>query len=351
MKNKAKIHPDFYKHLVKVFLVLLATCSFVLGLLWVVLDYYESTTPDGALIHYTDLIAKGEYDEIYEESKKVFAQFNPAEDYIEYLKSVYEGVDVKKAGFIKSLYNTDTFTYYDMVIDGDKIANLEIRKDDKKNKWNVRTLTNSRSIKIDSPVNDVKSVINGNVINSDYITDSNIPSLAYENLHDPSIAPRVYQYFVDNLVVIPEVEVANQNYIIVKDAILDQYYAGPKVDEETLAIYEEVMIKAATTYCMYITEDTSFNNLRKLLYTKSNFYDAIRTFDNAFFSEHDKIEFENMKTFDILQLGEEGFIGSISFDFIVTAGSRTKTYTSTYQMTFLKQNNKWLMTNLVIAEE
>lgn len=351
MKSRSKIHPDFYKHLVKVFLVLLATCTFVLGLLWVVLDYYESTTPNGALIHYTNLINKGEYDEIYEESKKVFPQFNPPEAYTEYLKSVYDDVDVKKAGFIKSQYNTDTFTYYDMVVDGNKIASLEIRKDDKKNKWNVRTLTNSRNIKIDSPVDDVKTLINGNVINSEYLIDSNIPSAAYANLDDPSIAPRVYQFFVDNLVVVPDVEVANQDYLIVKDAILDQYYAGPEVDEETRLEYEEVMIKAATTYCMYITEDTTFNNLRKLLYSKSTFYDAIRTFNNGFFSEHDKIEFENMKTFDIIQLGEHGFIGSISFDFIVTAGSRSKTYSSTYQMTFLEQNNKWLMTNLVIADQ
>ncbi|MEG0240188.1 hypothetical protein [Anaerorhabdus sp.] len=350
MKKHSKIHISFYKGLGQTFLVLIAISSFFLGLLWIGLNYYESTTPNGALIHYIDLLEKKQYNEIYDESKKVYAQYNEKETYVDYLKSFYGDLDLSKATFEKQNYNSTEFEYYDMLIDGSSIATIEIKKDADKNKWNARTLTNVHSYKIDTPTTDLQMVVNDNLIGSDRIVAKDTPSVAYANLKDQEQAPLITQYFIDNLIGDPNIDVQNSDYVLVKDAILDQYYAGPVLDAETLSEYEELIKTVATTYCMYITEDATFNSLRKLMYTKTEFYDAIRSFNNAYFSAHDRIEFENMNVFDVVEISEDGFIGSVSFDYIVYIGERSQTYSSTYQLTFLKVNGKWLLSNLVIAE-
>lgn len=350
MKRHSKIQLSFYKGLGQTFLVLIAISSFFLGLLWIGLNYYESTTPNGALIHYVDQLEQKQYDAIYEESKKVYAQYNEKDTYTEYLESFYGNLDLSKATFEKQNYTSTEFQYYDMIIDGTPIATIEIKKDADKNKWNARTLTKVHSYKIDSPTTDLQMVVNDNLIGSDRIVARDTPSVAYSNLKNQEDAPLVTQYFIDNLIGDPIIDVQNNEYILVKDAILDQYYAGPVIDAETLSEYEALIEKVATTYCMYITEDETFNNLRKLLYTKTEFYDAIRSFNNAYFSTHDSIEFKNMNVFDVVEIGEDGFIGSVSFDYIVYVGERSQTYSSTYQLTFLKVNGKWLLSNLAIAE-
>ena len=53
-----------------------------------------------------------------------------------------------------------------------------------------------------------------------------------------------------------------------------------------------------------------------------------------------------------MPIGENAFIGSISFDYIVSATDVTKTYSSSYQLFFVKNSyGKWRMTNLCILSD
>ena len=53
-----------------------------------------------------------------------------------------------------------------------------------------------------------------------------------------------------------------------------------------------------------------------------------------------------------IHIGENAFIGSISFDYIVSATDVTKTYSSSYQLFFVKNSyGKWRMTNLCILSD
>ncbi|MEA4874394.1 hypothetical protein [Anaerorhabdus sp.] len=351
MKIKhGKVHSAFYTQMVRLFLVLVAIGSFCLGLLWIGLSFYESVTPNGALNHYVQLVKNGDFEEIYDESKKVYSQFNTKDEYIAYLEEFYSNVDLSKAAFTKKSYDEGDYQYYDMTVDGQTITTLELKKDSNKNKWNVRTLTEARSFRIDTQLNDLQMTINDTPIEKDRIKETDIPATAYKNLNNPELAPIVNQYYLDNMIEVPTIEVSNPNYIIVKDALIDYFYAGTKPSNEEMEEYTTLIEKVARTYCMYITEDETFANLRKLLYTKTSFYDAIRSFNNGFFSSHDRIEFSDMNVFDVVEIGEDALIGSVSFDYVVYIGERSQTYSNTYQLTFLKVDGKWLLTNLVIDD-
>lgn len=350
-KRHSKVHSSFYRKMVQLFLVLIAIGSFALGLLWIGLSFYESVTPNGAMNHYVQLIKKGDYEEIYEESKKVYLQYNTKDEYTAYLEEFYSDVDLSKVAFAKTQYVDGDYLYYDMVSDGQKIATLEVKKDDTKNKWNVRTLTDARNFRIETQLDDIEMSINDIPIHKDRIKRFDVSANAYANLNDQELAPIVDQYYIDNMIQVPEIAVSNPDYIVVKDAILDYFYAGTKPNTEEMQEYNDLIQKVAKTYCMYITEDEIFANLRKLLYTKTSFYDAIRSFNNSYFSDHDRIEFSEMDVFDVVEIGDDAMMGSVSFDYIVYIDTRSQTYSSTYQLTFLKVDGKWLVSNLVIAEE
>ncbi|MEG0403768.1 MAG: hypothetical protein RR571_05235 [Anaerorhabdus sp.] len=349
-KPNSKIELSFYKHIFRLFLVFLAIGSFFLGLLWVGLDYYESVTPNGALVHYTQLVKDGKFEEIYEESTKVYLQYNEKDEYINYLEKFYSNVDMSKAAFTKTSYSTSEYQYYEMSVDGETIATLELKKDPKKNKWNVRTLTDARSFTIETDLPDIEMSINNYPIEKDRIRQENVTAHAFNNLDNIELSPLINQYYIDNLVGVPTITTANSNYVVVKNATEDIFYAGTKPSDSEMVEYKQLIENVAETYCMYITEDVTFATLRKLLYTKTSFYDAIRSFDNSFFSTHDRIEFGDMNVFDVVEIGDDGLIASVSFDYIVYIGDRSQTYSNTYQMSFLNINENWLLTNLVIAE-
>ena len=109
----------------------------------------------------------------------------------------------------------------------------------------------------------------------------------------------------------------------------------------------------AMTYAKYISEDTRFSDLQQYLYRRTDYYKAISSFVNRYFSTHDSYRFDNMHISDLISYGEDvGFTGTISFDYVVTIeGEKSQTYSNTYQMTFLNVNGKWLCSNLVIATQ
>ena len=111
--------------------------------------------------------------------------------------------------------------------------------------------------------------------------------------------------------------------------------------------------EAATTYAMMISEDASFSDLRPYLYRQSETYDALASFNNQYFSTHDSVRFDNVQVTDLIVFGDgEGFMGTISFDYIVTIeGQTSRTYSSTYQMTWLDVDGEYLCSNLVIANQ
>ncbi|WP_373117754.1 hypothetical protein [Holdemania massiliensis] len=344
---------QFLYFLLKLFLVLMILGSAVLFLTWKVLENYEKSTPNGAMSSYVHLLQEENYDKIYEKSTIIFTQFNEKEPYIEYLKSIYEGVDLEKAVFSKKAYSNDTFLYYDMMVDRQKIATLELIYNEDEKQWNVRTVTDARNFYIEV-FGDAQVYVNGIRLNENYITERNVSSEAYSNLFDLNQAPLVTRYHIDNLVGIPTVTTQDDaQYSVVKDALQDCFYIADRPGGAMEEVMRTRIRDTAMTYAKYISEDTRFSDLQQYLYRRTNYYKAISSFVNRYFSTHDSYRFDNMHISDLISYGEDvGFTGTISFDYVVTIeGEKSQTYSNTYQMTFLNVSGKWLCSNLVIANQ
>ena len=159
---------------------------------------------------------------------------------------------------------------------------------------------------------------------------------------------------LDNLVGIPTVTTQDDTkYSIVKDALADRFYIGDQPNGAMEEIMRTRIRDTAMTYAKYISEDTRFSDLQQYLYRRTDYYKAISSFVNRYFSTHDSYRFDNMHISDLISYGEDvGFTGTISFDYVVTIeGEKSQTYSNTYQMTFLNVNGKWLCSNLVIANQ
>ena len=301
---------------------------------------------------YVHLLQADNYDKIYENSTVIFTQFNEKEPYIEYLKSIYEGVDLKKAVFSKKAYSNDTFLYYDMIVDKQRISTLELIYNEAAKQWNVRTVIDARNFYIEI-FGDAQVYVNGIRLNENYITERNVSSDAYSNLFDLNQAPLVTRYHIDNLVGVPTVTTQDDTkYSIVKDALADRFYIGDQPNGAMEEIMRTRIRDTAMTYAKYISEDTRFSDLQQYLYRRTDYYKAISSFVNRYFSTHDSYRFDNMHISDLISYGEDGFTGTISFDYVVTIeGEKSQTYSNTYQMTFLNVNGKWLCSNLVIANQ
>ena len=344
---------QFLYFLLKLFLALTILGSAVLFLTWKVLENYEKSTPNGAMSSYVHLLQAENYDKIYEKSSIIFTQFNEKEPYIEYLKSIYEGVDLKKAVFSKKAYSNDTFLYYDMMVDRQKVATLELIYNEEEKQWNVRTVTDARNFYIEV-FGDAQVYVNGIRLNENYITERNVSSEAYSNLFDLNQAPLVTRYHIDNLVGIPTVTTQDDaQYSVVKDALQDCFYIADRPGGAMEEVMRTRIRDTAMTYAKYISEDTRFSDLQQYLYRRTDYYKAISSFVNRYFSTHDSYRFDNMHISDLISYGEDvGFTGTISFDYVVTIErEKSQTYSNTYQMTFLNVSGKWLCSNLVIANQ
>ena len=103
----------------------------------------------------------------------------------------------------------------------------------------------------------------------------------------------------------------------------------------------------AMAYCQYITEDGTLYELKQHLLPGTVFYDAISSFDNQWFTTHESIDYQNMQIHDVMALGDDAFMGSISFDYVVTATNVQQTYSNFYQMFFIKdRNGDWKCINI-----
>ena len=73
----------------------------------------------------------------------------------------------------------------------------------------------------------------------------------------------------------------------------------------------------------------------------------MNSFDNQWFTTHETISYQNIEISDVLPIGENAFIGSIKFDYVVTATNVSQTYSNFYQMYFVKdKNDEWKCINI-----
>ena len=87
----------FWKGLGLFFVGMLVLTAVLCALLWQALKKYEAGTPAAAMRRYLVQVQQQEYDQLYEASGFTPTEFTGKEEYIAYLKRLYDGQNLRAA--------------------------------------------------------------------------------------------------------------------------------------------------------------------------------------------------------------------------------------------------------------
>ena len=327
---------QFYSGLLKLFFAMVLIGVIVCGYLYFWLYRYEKQSINGALTQYVKDVTDRKWDKVYYDDQRYFTELNTKESVVDFLFYVYG--DKKPGGMTFSWRETSGNTqYYDCYYRQSYISTLEATRPPGSRVWKVRTLIGSNNYEIDS-INGSTFRINEIPITTDYKHEENHIPGAYEGYELDSKMPDVTRYFINNLAGTPAIQTEDTSHMSVRDWSAFRYYVGPKPSPEQYSDFANEISDTAMAYCEYITEDGTLYDLTQHLLPGTVFYDAVRSFDNQWFTTHDSIDYQNIEITGVMPLGDNAFIGSISFDYVVTAPNVSQTYSNAYQMFFVKDD-------------
>lgn len=348
----SKVSKGFYLKLALIFLFLFTACSVGLFIEYHLLENYEKSQPASALNRYMQRLVAKDFSAIYQEASLVSEQMNDEASFSKYIEDKYRDYDVASLYTSEDLactVNNPDIHCYNIKADQDYTMQTlyVVQQGDQ---WygypslisDVTTFI-SEDPSLTISVNGVELADNTQIEDSYYLAFDNIDNTGQLSLYTTY---QSYEILEDD----PLISVNNNDYAVVKNPLEKVYYIGKLPNQETLEDYETLIENVAKVYCQYITADASLYSLTSLLYPYSEFYDQILGFENIWFSDHDSIEFDNITIENVIELGDDGFIGEINFDYIVTAqatADQQRVYHSAYQITFIKYYNGYRASNII----
>lgn len=344
-REKLKSGAKFYSNLLRIFIATLLIGIITCGYLYYWLYRYEKQSINGAMTQYVKDVTDRKFDKVYYDDSRYFVELNTKEAVTDFLLYVFG--DKKPGGVTFSWADSSGDTqYYDCYYRQSYICTLECKKPEGSKVWKVRTLIGSANYDID--ILDGSSIrINDIPITSSFSHDDDMIPGAYEGYELDEKLPNVTRFHISNLVGEPAITSEQSNDVIVRDHSAYRYYVGPKATPEQYSDFAELITDTAMAYCQFITEDGTLYDLKQHLLPGTVFYDAVSSFDNQWFTTHESIEYQNLEILEVMPLGDNAFIGSIKFDYVVTATNVSQTYSNYYQMFFIKNDNEeWKCINI-----
>ncbi len=349
-EERLRLGKGFLFHWLTYVLFALIVCTVGLTYMYFWLQRYEEHSVNGAMTRYMQMVGNHEWDAIYDEDVENFLELNDRITYENYLIWLYGDANV--SGMTFSYSGSDSYSdYYDVYYQQEKLCALEVHKDEATDSWKVRTVSQSKRYSFDV-MEGTNFRINGIQIDDTFYNEEDHVPMGFENYGFENLLPNTKRYYIDSFINAPALELTNPSYTYVLDHVRNNFYIGPSPDPEMIDIYTKEITDTAIAYCKYITKDGTFYALNQHLYPNTTFYYNILGFDPQWFSNHDAIEFKNIEVFDLMPIGDNFFLGSISFDYHVIASDVSKTYSSTYQLFFVKNSyGQWRMFDMSIISD
>ncbi len=341
----------FFRRLILITVAACIICGAGLAYLWFWLERYEAHSVNGAIQAYFDLVDNEKWDRIYDIDIQYFEELNSRADYIEFLKSVYGERDTKEMKY--SFVSTNGVSeYYDVHYDYYVMASLELKREDIYSPYHVKTVGYSYPAIFEVLAEDARFTVNGTEITDFYYHEDDAIASAFEGYALDYRIPTVKKYFINSLVAEPIVRGIDKDVIAVKDRTSDSYFIGHTADSEQASEFAQNMYDTAVAYAKFVTRDGSFYNLSPHLLQGTELYNNIASFDNSWVTDHDSIEFDDVHVYDLIPIGENAFIGTITFDYKLIASDVSGTYKNSYQMFFIKNGQGyWKMVDMAIISD
>lgn len=352
-KEKPKKKRHIYSIvLLGIFTVLMFLSTLVWDFTWEQLEQYEAGHIRHAEENLSEKFRLNQIDAILDEKCLEYDRFNRREDYMTYMLDVF-GNDYTSAKMIKGRTLEDGSVLYDVWLGNTKFVEYTLFKDGDNWDYTSANLNDELFVKAHS-VNVVvpegaEVRANGELLGADFISAETYSVHDFDDLDDKSLIPRFTVYDTGNIFISkPEVKVYGENG---KELVISEekktLRALPEPTEKQLAEFKSAAEEAAIAYAMYITQDTSFEPLKKYLIEDSELYRRIKGFYHDWYRDH-TTTYDNVIFSDIVMYDEEHFTLHIEFDYHVNIGYRVNDYEVEYTMSMIKLDGVWKIAGMIM---
>lgn len=353
--DKAK--PKKKRHIYSIFLlgfftVLMFLSTLVWDFTWEQLELYEAGHIRHAEENLSEKFRLNQTDVILDEKSIEYDRFNRREDYMTYMLDVF-GNDYTSAKMIKGRTLEDGSVLYDVWLGNTKFAEYTLFKNG--DYWdytsadlNDQLFVKTHSVKVVVPERaEVRA--NGEILGGEFVSAEEYTVHDFDDLDDKSLIPRFTVYDTGAIFISePEVRVYGENG---KELVLAEekkiLRALPEPTAEQLAEIKAAAEESALAYAMYITQDTSFEPLKKYLVEDSELYRRIKGFYHDWYRDH-TTTYDNVVFSDIVMYDENHFTLHIEFDYHVNIGYRVNDYEVEYTMSLIKLDGVWKIAGMVM---
>ena len=350
-QKQIQIGEKFYHYLLRIVIVTIGICAVGLGYLYMWLARYEKRSINGAMTNYMYAVQDRKWDQIYEEDKTYFTELNSKESVASYLLTQYANVKAGGVTFAWVETNTDTgMRYYDVYFQREKVGTLECVKPEGSEVWKVRTVVSGGTYTVDV-LDNASFTVNGYTLPETSHGESGHIPLFAEGMGIDNLMPETTRYTIENMITPPELVVSSNSDVIIRDYTANHYYIGPKPTADQIEVFSTEIQDTAEMYSKFISQDVSLWQLLQYLYPDTEFYTAMKGFNNQYFDYHSGVEFNNLEVSEIIPFGDYAFMGTISFDFRVIGYDKERTSKTKYQIHFVKDGDIWLATNIITVTE
>lgn len=353
VKEKPKKKRHIYSiALLVIFTVLMYLSTRIWDFTWEQLELYEAGHIRHAEENLSEKFRLNQIDVILDEKCLEYDRFNLREDYMTYMLDVF-GNDYTSAKMIKGRTLEDGSVLYDVWLGNTKFAEYTLFKDG--DNWdytsadlNDQLFVKTHSVKIVVPERaEVRA--NGEILSGEFVSSEEYTVHDFDDLDDKSLIPRFTVYDTGSIFISePEVKVYGENG---KELVISEekktLRALPEPTEEQLAEFKSAAEEAAIAYAMYITQDTSFEPLKKYLVADSELYRRIKGFYHDWYRDH-TTTYDNVVFSDIVMYDEEHFTLHIEFDYHVNIGYRVNDYEVEYTMSMVKLDGAWKIAGMIM---
>ncbi len=352
LPQKKKKRHIFSIGLLAFFTLLMFLATRVWAYQWEWLEDYEANNIKRAEEAFTEKFRMNRTDEILDEKAIEYDEFNRREDYMKYMLDTF-GNDYTGAKAVKGRTMEDGSVLYDIYLGNIKFAEYTVSPAEKG--WtyssadlNEELFVKTHSVRICVPKGaEVRA--NGTVLDNRFISSEKYEIHDYDDLDDKTLIPQFEVYDTGNIFISePEIQVYGKNGApLAVTEEKDGLRALPVPDEALLAEVKSAAEESALTYAMYITQDTSFEPLKKYLVEDSEFYRRIKNFYHDWYRDH-TTTYDNVVFSDIVMYDENHFKLHIDFDYHVNIGYKTNDYDVEYTMCLIKLDGEWKIAGMIM---
>ena len=291
-KRKMSGFSKIYISVVSVFVVILIIAAFVLHS---VLNAYEITRPRH--------VAKDVFERYF-----ITLDFGGLMKYVTSEGELFESAERINEG-VKDLYDPSTFEYFSVSTDENgnekyavtsenkRIAYFTVSKTDKKAKYGFSYYDITGDELFFASVGDVKIrvpegyslSVNGIAVGDSYIAQSNIEGESCKYMPEGVTGIMYTDYKISSLFFEPSITVTSPDGTNseVKYNTADKLYEASVIYDSTLeSDQSDYIIKAASAYTAYMSNDAQFGSVSGYLDKASDIYDRVRTVDNFWVRDH-----------------------------------------------------------------